>query len=492
MPNRLALIYPSMHNDLYASELLYSPLALAYVAAYTPGDWTVTMYDEYVDAFVDPAEIQADLVAMSALTPNILRAYYLADKLRERGIRTVCGGAHVSALPREALQHFDSVVLGEAEGAWPQLIRDFEAGRLQPVYMGGMANSVEKIRLPRRDLISPRYTYPSVITSKGCPYRCDYCYLSVYRDKTYRVLPVDAILEDLDRAAARADFAVIIVDENISGYSKKDEANRMELFERMARRRYRFRWGAQSTIDVYKKPEMLKAMRAAGCRALFIGLEAVETNLRREVNKGFADKIDYKHAVKVIHRHGIGVIGSFILGLDNQDMAYARRLPKAMRELNIEYPRLFFLTAWPGTPLWHRLRREGRLQQGYCHVRKDIPNIEYLNFTEEEIREAERTIYENMFTLPYLVKTALRWVFRDPRTLWWYLKLVRSNTGVERHRRKKEQEQKEAYIREQILEHFRGTEMDPSATIHKEIGGDYRRVDSSSGAAGLPGKSGRP
>jgi radical SAM superfamily enzyme YgiQ (UPF0313 family) len=165
MAKKLTLINPAMHSDLYSSNLLYSPLALAYVAAYTPTDWEITSYDEYVDEYVDPDTIDADLVAMSALTPNILRAYYLADKLRQRGITTVCGGAHVSALPDEAVQFFDAVVLGEAESIWPQVIADFESGNLQQVYDGGMESSVEDVRLPRRDLIHKNYRYPSLITS---------------------------------------------------------------------------------------------------------------------------------------------------------------------------------------------------------------------------------------------------------------------------------------------------------------------------------------
>ena len=198
MAKKLALINPAMHSDFYTSNLPYSLLTLAYVAAYTANDWEITSYDEYVDEYVDLDKIDADLVAMSALTPNILRAYYLADKLRQRGITTVCGRAHVSALPDEAVQFFDAVVLGEAEPIWPQVIADFESGNLQQVYDGGLDRSVEDIRLPRRDLIHQSYRCPSLITSKGCPFHCDYCYLSVYQKKKYRVLPVDTIIEDME------------------------------------------------------------------------------------------------------------------------------------------------------------------------------------------------------------------------------------------------------------------------------------------------------
>lgn len=474
MPNKLALIYPAMHSDLYSSELLYGPLALAYVGAYTPSNWKITLYDEYVDEYVDPVKIDADLVAMSALTPNIPRAYYLADKLRDRGITTVCGGAHVSALPDEALQFFDAVVLGEAEPVWPQVIADFEGGNLKKVYDGGLEHDLEDIRLPRRDLIHRNYPYTTLITSKGCPFRCDYCYLSVFEKKKYRTLPVDAIIEDMELTNQRNDFIVIFGDENVSGYSAKDQENRMELFERMIKKKFSFVWGAQSTIDIYKKPEMLKLMRAAGCRALFVGLESIDSDLGKQVNKSFADRIDYKEAIRVIHKHGIGVIGSFLLGLDNQDMSYAKRLPRMVKKLNIEYPRLFFLTAWPGTPLYKRLQEQGRIQKGYCQVRKDIPNIVYTHFSEEEIREVHRDIKKNFFTKPYIAKIALRWLFKDPTMVRFFLKILKSNITPEAHRLKREQWEKEASMRELIEEHFRGTPLDESETLHKEFSGTAR------------------
>ena len=473
MANKLALIYPAMHSDLYASNLLYSPLALAYVAAYTPNDWEITSYDEYVDEYVDPDRIDADLVAMSALTPNILRAYYLADKLRQRGIKTVCGGAHVSALPDEAVQFFDAVVLGEAEPIWPQVIADFESGNLQQVYDGGLDRSVEDIRLPRRDLIHKNYRYPSLITSKGCPFRCDYCYLSLYEKKKYRVLPVDAIIEDMEVINRQNRSLVVFGDENVSGYSAKDHENRVELFERMIKKRFSFVWGAQTTIDIYQKPDLLKLMRAAGCRALFVGLETTDSDLGEQVNKSFADRIDYKEAIRVIHKHSIGVIGSYILGLDSHDESYVKRLPKVVKRLNIEYPRIFFLTAWPGTPLYKRLQKQGRIPKGYTQVRKDIPNILYSHFSEEEIREAHKYIKKNFFTKPYIAKIVLRWLFKDPPMVKFFLKVLSSNITPEARRLKKKQWEKEAFMRELIEEHFRGTQLDESETIHKQFSGTY-------------------
>ena len=459
MAGRIAFVYPSLTNELYESALLYSPLALAYMGAYTPDDWKKDMYDEYVDNWIDPSELKADLVAMSAFTPNMRRAYYLADKFRERGIKTVCGGAHVSALPDEALEHFDSVVIGEGEPVWPQLIQDFEQGKLKPVYDGGVSVPIHDIKLPDRDLVHPAYHYPSFITSKGCPFACDYCYLSIFEKKKYRVLPVDAIIEDMDRAAARGiDFASVVVDENVSGYSKSDYENRIELFERMIKKKYKFVWGAQSTVDIYKKPELLKLMHKAGCRTLFLGLEATNNkNLGEEVNKGFAGRIDYNKAVKTIHKAGISVIGSFIIGLDNQDMDYAKQLPKALKKMNIEYPRMFFLTAWPGTPLYRKLEQNDRIIPGWDHVRKDIPNIKYNNFSHEEIRKAKKIFFDNYFTKPYILKIVLRWLFREPGMVKFFIKILTQNFGEEGKIKNAELKEKAKEIKKLVDKHFEGT-----------------------------------
>lgn len=475
MVNRLALIYPSQYNERYYSELLYGPLALAYVAAYTPAHWHTQMYDEYIDEYVDPRSINADLVAMSALTPNIVRAYYLADKLRERGIKVVCGGAHVSALPDEALQHFDAVVRGEAEPVWPQLIADFENGNLQPVYDGGMSCPVDDIRLPRRDLIHPDYQFPTILTSKGCPFSCDYCFLSIFPRNKYRVLPVDAIIEDMERVAKQTNFLAIVVDENISGYSSSDYENRVDLFERMIRKKIKFIWGAQSTVDIYKKPELLELMYRAGCRGLFLGLEAPDNErLGEQVNKNFATRIDYKTAIKEIHRHRIAVIGSFILGMDNQDRHYARNLPKLMKRLKVDYPRVFFLTAWPGTPLYQRLNEENRIIDGWNHIRKDIPSLKYLNFHEEEILEAERYIYKNIFTLPFILRIIFRWIFKQPAMVKFFLKVLRYHLGSRKYLQRDLQKEKEQQMKKLLEEHFGGTTFAQKETLYKEIGGNYR------------------
>ena len=269
------------------------------------------------------------------------------------------------------------------------------------------------------------------------------------------------------------DPIVVFGDENVSRYSAKDHENRMEVFEGMIKKRFNFVWEAQSTIDIYRKPEFLELMRAAGCRALFVGFETANSDLGEQVKKNFADRIDYKEAIRVIHKHCISVIGSYILGLDSHDKSYVKRLPKVVKRLNIECPRLFFLTAWPGTAVYKRLQNQGRIPKDYTQVRKDIPSIVYSHFSEEEIREAHKYIKKSFFTKPDIAKIVLWWLFKDPPMVKFFLKVLSSNITPEARRLKKKQLEKETYMRELIKKHFRGTQLDESETTHKELGGTY-------------------
>src|SRR5512136_1848322 len=146
---------------------------------------------------------------------------------------------------------------------------------------------------------------------------------------------------------------------------------------------------------------------------------------------------------------------------------------KLVKSRKIEYPRLFFLTAWLGTPLYKRLQKQGRIPKGYTQDRKDIPNILYSHFSEEEIREAHNYIKKNFFTKPYIAKIVLRWLFKDPPMVKFFLKVLSSNITPEARRLKKKQWEKEAFMRELIEAHFRGTQLDESETIHKKPGGTY-------------------
>lgn len=435
---KLAMIYPSRTKETNTEELLYSPLALAYLARHTPKHFKVTTYDEYVGEDVDPNKLDADLVAFSAITPGINRAYALASSLRKRGITCVGGGAHVSALPDEALEHFDSIVIGEGEAAWRNLLADFDRGKLEKTYFGPMDVPLDRLGTPCREQIHPNYHYPSVTTSRGCPHACSFCYLTVFKQRKYRLIPNETVLEDLD--SVKDSPVVVITDENFIGYSASDMEDRKILLEKIIRRGYKFLWGCQTTVNLSNQPELMSLMYRAGCRAVFIGFEAVTEESLREIRKSHNVGVDYKEVVKKLHRHKLAVIASTILGMDSHQGDYHKKLISTLKEARADFPRVFLMTAWPGTPLFEQLEEEGRASHDWDSVRKDIPTVKFKHYTHEEILQARKEILDSFFNFSNIFRMFLWWLPRERSLFLLFLKLTfrhRIAEKIKRFRRKK-------------------------------------------------------
>lgn len=412
--------------------MLYSPLALAYLARHTPPNYEITMYDEYVGEDMDPDAVDADIVAFSPLSSGITRAYRLADRLRERGITVVMGGAHATAMTEEALQHADSVVLGEGETPWKEFLADFEKGCIQKTYFGKMSVSLENLGTPDRRYIHQNYHYPSLMTSRGCPYHCSFCYLTVYKNRKYRAIPHETILEDME--SLRGNQIVIVTDENFIGYSEKDFEDRKALLRKMIDRKFNFLWGCQSTVKLAEQPELMDLMYQAGCKAVFIGFEASDEDSLSSINKKHNIGVNYKEAIQKIHRHKLAVIASTILGLDHHKNDYHKRLIKELKAIKADFVRVFFMTAWPGTPLYKELSAEGRASMHWDNLRKDIPSVKFKHYTHEEAIRARKEIMDSFFNFFNLSKVILRWMLIDRSLIKTFLKMSFRNRKSEQIR----------------------------------------------------------
>ena len=205
----------------------FPPIGLGIVAALTPADWGVELADENWAAVLSIRE--ADLVGITAFTASVNRAYEIAATYRARGTPVVMGGIHASMRPDEALRFVDAVVIGEAEGVWPQVVADFEAGRLQRTYQGGWPE-LAGIRPPRRDLFHPDYRFASVQTSRGCPMDCEFCSVTAFNGRRYRRRPVQEVLSELESIPQKLIF---FVDDNIIGYGRPSREQAKELFRGM-------------------------------------------------------------------------------------------------------------------------------------------------------------------------------------------------------------------------------------------------------------------
>ncbi|MGA2764873.1 MAG: radical SAM protein [Spirochaetia bacterium] len=334
------------------------PLSLAYLAAVTPPDWEVRIADEI---FGEIRLEKADLVGITAFTSTINRAYEIASLFRNAGTKVVIGGIHASMLPDEALRFADAVVVGEAEGIWGKVIDDFEHGRMAGIYTGPRMDLAAFPVKPRRNLLDPGYFFQSIQTSRGCPFNCEFCSVSRYLGTAYRQREPGDVLDELDEIHGRYLF---FLDDNLVGYSAQSKERAKQLFEGMIRKGLKKRWWMQTSINSADDEELLRLASRAGCMFAFIGFESISEQSLRDMKKGVNIRIgvdNYRRVIKAFHRHGIGVSGAFISGNDHESPQYYRQLARFLVAASVDTVQLSILTPLPGTALFERMKKEGRL-----------------------------------------------------------------------------------------------------------------------------------
>jgi radical SAM superfamily enzyme YgiQ (UPF0313 family) len=327
-------------------------LGLLTIAALTPSNIEVTLTDESVQEIDFDKEV--DLVGITAMTSTAVRAYEIADTFREKGKCVVLGGIHPSAMPEEAAQHADSVVIGEAEGIWPELLSDYKSGKLKNFYQRKEWASLENLPIPRRDLIKPKSCLlaNTVQTSRGCPFNCDFCSVSLFFGNTYRFRPIADVVNEVKSLKGKYLF---FVDDNIAGNRQRAK----ELFKALIP--YKKKWISQATTTFAKDEELLKLAARAGCTAMFIGYESISPASLKEVSKSFNIVQHYKEGINRMHDYGIHVHGAFIFGFDHDDANIFERTVEFVNDAKLDSAAFAPLTPLPGTPVYRKLMQENRI-----------------------------------------------------------------------------------------------------------------------------------
>jgi radical SAM superfamily enzyme YgiQ (UPF0313 family) len=395
----------------------FPPIGLGIVAALTPAHWDVALLDENWEPFVYQ---DADLVGITAFTASANRAYEIAAVYRERGVPVVMGGIHASMCTEEALRFVDAAVVGEAERAWPQVVADVEAGRLQRVYHGEWVD-LAGLPHPRRDLFHPGYMFASVQTSRGCPMDCEFCSVTAFNGHSYRRRPPEEVLDELETIPQKMLF---FVDDNIIGYGRESRELGLALFRGMVERKLDKWWFCQASLNFADDDDVLRWAARAGCKMVFLGLEAEEVDALAEVNKRLNLRRgveSYEQAFHRIHRAGIAVLGAFIFGLDGDTPEKLHHRAVYMVRSGVDVMQKTFLTPLPGTRLFDQLQEEGRLL--YTDFPGDWERYDMgeavhrpRGMTPEALAQAMGTSSRCMYAWPVLARKALRtlWETRNP------------------------------------------------------------------------------
>lgn len=337
------------------SSSKFPPLGLGIIAALTPDDYDMILIDENMEPFHYE---DGDIVGITAFTSAANRAYEIAAIYRKNGIPVVMGGIHASMLSDEALEYVDTVVIGEAESVWGELISDFENGTLKKKYQGDATDLVSAPE-PRREIFSDRYLFATVQTSRGCPMDCSFCSVTPFNGNKFRQRPVSDVLEELKKIPQQYIF---FVDDNILGYGKEAGRRAIELFRGMAELKMNKYWFCQSSLNFGENDEVLYWAQKSGCKMVFIGLESADPEELKSMNKKLNLKIEYDSAFKKIHKYGIAVLGAFIFGSDCETVeSMIRKTDYSMRG-GIDVVQTTVLTPLPGTRLYTQYKDEGRLK----------------------------------------------------------------------------------------------------------------------------------
>ena len=336
----------------------YAPLTLTTLAALIPDDVPaeVALYDEGLGDV--PADLDADLVGISAITGTAPRSYEIADALQARGVPVVLGGVHPTLVPDEAQRHADAVVTGYAEDAWPALLRDFRAGRMQERYIQSAGLSLAGRPHPRRDLLPTGRVAQSFTleATRGCQHRCDFCVVpTAWGGPMQR--PVGEVVDDIRRGGAKR---LLFLDLNLIG----DVGYAKALFEALVP--LGVTWGGLATTRIADDPELLALAALSGCRALLIGFESLSDDTLAESHKRFnavreTPEASYRRVLGALHDHSIAVMGCFVFGFDTDAPDVFDRTAAFVHDANVDLPRYAVLTPFPGTPLYRKLSAEGRI-----------------------------------------------------------------------------------------------------------------------------------
>jgi radical SAM superfamily enzyme YgiQ (UPF0313 family) len=422
---KLHLIAPTKQGETYLfNKGLLAPLGLMYLAAYTPPEVEVRLIDENVER-IDFSDVP-DLVGITTMTATAPRAYEIAGRYRSLGTKVVLGGVHASMIPEEALRYADAVVVGEAESIWPQVLADFDAGRLEHLYHQKEFIDFERPIQPRRDVIDPRryWSANGVQTSRGCPHGCNFCSVTAFNGRRVRMREVDNVLAEVESLPSHnriKNKVVAFVDDNIAA----NPARAKELFKELIP--MNIKWGSQASITFAMDEELVALAAESGCQFLFIGLETMSRKALAEMGKRQNKVEEYEDSLRLLRKYGIDVMGAFVFGFDCDDeSSFTDTLDFAMRN-KIQVGQFAHLVPYPGTRLYNELAEQGRIEPEFWFESSWDARVVYTpkNFSAEWLTDRTHKVQRDFYSYRSIAR---RMYYHRHWSYWFAFNLLYRNS----------------------------------------------------------------
>lgn len=397
----------------FLDKVKFTPLNLSIIASLSDGhsikiidgDWQEIPYDE-----------DCDLVGITVTTFTSQSAYDIAKKFRTRGIKVVMGGVHPSLLPNECLEHTDSVVIGEAEYVWKDVLKDAENKKLKKIYKSDKVVDMNDVPFPKRELCDEQPWFACIQATRGCVNSCRYCYLPNVPWFKHRKRDINLVYEELKSMKQRIIF---FVDDNLFA----DREYALKLFEKITP--LKKIWSIQAPTTIAKDEKMLESMERAGCFNVQMGFQTFNPESLEWASIKQNKVEEYTGIVQKLHKYNMLATGFFIFGFDKDDKSIFNKSVQMIKEINLDDAHLYIFTPYPGTDLFNQMQNEGRLLSGKGRSNYGWANAVFTPklMSPEELEHGVQSAYGELYKyfkrkLPKSIISRLPWLIKHPYLLY--------------------------------------------------------------------------
>ena len=400
---KLLLIQPSPYEKdgkvIKKKKLYFTGLALPLLAALTPDDWETDLIYEVIEDV--PFDTDADLIGVSTMGHGVIRSIDIAREYRRRGKTVILGGYMASIMPEEAVKYCDSLIIGDAELVWQQMLSDFENGNLKKTYEKPLEGNWYSTPSPRFDLLEGKNLgdFLPVQAGRGCPNSCSFCSVSCLYRGRYVKRPLPEVIRDIEQIKSLGYKKILLLDDNIFSDRKYLDS----LLDTLIK--LDISWMSQCEITIGKDDELLEKLQRSGCTTLSFGLESISRESLISMDKGWAVPAEYDFLIQNIRNHGIDVSTEMVVGGEGDTLESIRMTKDFIERNKISVPRFYILTPFPGTRFFDQIKEEGRL------VNNDIYSYDGTsavyrpkNMTPDELTQAYWELYSELFTIKSIIK----------------------------------------------------------------------------------------